>query len=180
MISAKKGNNNPSDEEIRLPSDSCAFEFAFSEAYFIYWIVDELHILFAEMNSIGEGWGAMLLQNPSLLEASKLEGFKTLWHAIKAICVALDAEVAEEEIIRVSFARKSRIKKGQAPMRDYHIVNLAKRHRIANPHGGHSGIKHRLHFRRGHWRHYEDHKTWIKWCLAGDAELGFIDKHYTV
>jgi hypothetical protein len=31
---------------------------------------------------------------------------------------------------------------------------------------------------RGHWRHYERHKTWIKWTLVGDPDLGFVDKHY--
>lgn len=35
-----------------------------------------------------------------------------------------------------------------------------------------------MHFRRGHWRHYQDHRTWIKWCLVGDPDLGFVDKHY--
>jgi len=29
-----------------------------------------------------------------------------------------------------------------------------------------------------HWRHFENHKTWIKWHLRGDPCLGFIDKHY--
>jgi hypothetical protein len=40
------------------------------------------------------------------------------------------------------------------------------------------GRKKRLHFRRGHWRHYETHKTWIKWMLVGDPDLGFIEKQY--
>lgn len=35
-----------------------------------------------------------------------------------------------------------------------------------------------LHFRRGHWRHYGEYKTWIKWMLVGDPELGFVDKMY--
>jgi hypothetical protein len=36
----------------------------------------------------------------------------------------------------------------------------------------------RLHFRRRHWRHFVNHKTWIKWTLVGDPDLGFIDKDY--
>ncbi len=38
----------------------------------------------------------------------------------------------------------------------------------------------RLHVVRGHWRHYEEHKTWIKWHLRGDPDLGFIQKHYSL
>lgn len=61
------------------------------------------------------------------------------------------------------------------------IVDLARRHRIANPaEPSGNGSRKRLHFRRGHWRHYESMKTWIRWCLAGDPDLGFIDKHYTL
>ena len=36
----------------------------------------------------------------------------------------------------------------------------------------------RLHFRRGHWRHYEDHKTWIRWQMVGNPDLGFVEKQY--
>jgi hypothetical protein len=28
------------------------------------------------------------------------------------------------------------------------------------------------------WRHFVSHKTWIKWTLVGDPDLGFIDKEY--
>lgn len=35
-----------------------------------------------------------------------------------------------------------------------------------------------MHFVRGHWRHYEVSKTWIRWHLRGDPDLGFIDKEY--
>ena len=38
----------------------------------------------------------------------------------------------------------------------------------------------RLHFVRGHWRRYEEHKTWIRWRLRGDPDLGFIDKSYRI
>jgi hypothetical protein len=36
----------------------------------------------------------------------------------------------------------------------------------------------RLHFRRGHHRHYENYKLWIKWQLVGNPDIGFIDKDY--
>ncbi len=165
---------NPSDEEIRLPSDSCIFEFSFPNLYVIYWINSASeHFIFSYMWKL---WSGAYSPVPHQFTIHKL-----LWSQIKALCVALDAEVAETEMIRApTFLNRKRIKKGRTPLNDYHVVNLAKRHKIANPHGGHSGTKYRLHFRRGHWRHYEDHKTWVKWCLAGDADLGFVDKHYTM
>ena len=171
---------NPSDEEVKLPSDSCIFEFTFPDACFVYWIENEKHMMFIRKGN-PYGWGAIYLSSSAKLNDSNLEGIKKLWREIKATCVALDAEVAYEEVIRApTFINKKRIKKGKIPLNDYHVVNLSKRHRISNPYGGHSGIKLRLHFRRGHWRHYEEHKTWIKWCLAGDPDLGFVDKHYTM
>lgn len=34
------------------------------------------------------------------------------------------------------------------------------------------------HIDRAIWRRFETHKTWIKWTLVGDPDLGFIEKHY--
>jgi hypothetical protein len=59
------------------------------------------------------------------------------------------------------------------------MIDLAKRHRVAHVGGASSGRhKKRLHFCRGHWRHYEKSKTWIRWCLKGDPDLGFVDAEY--
>lgn len=42
-----------------------------------------------------------------------------------------------------------------------------------------TGIKKRQHERRGHWRHFKNgKKTWIRNCLAGDPNLGFVSKDY--
>lgn len=104
---------------------------------------------------------------------------------MKAIIVALEAEVATSEIIRAPHKLNAkRERAGKLPLVDYHVVNLARRARPAPLDRGpydpdrEPGTRKRLHFRRGHWRHYEDHKTWIKWMLVGDPDLGFIDKHY--
>ena len=44
-----------------------------------------------------------------------------------------------------------------------------------------TGIKKKQHHRRGHWRFYKTgKKTWIKNCLAGDPNLGFIHKDYNI
>lgn len=98
---------------------------------------------------------------------------------INAICIALDSEAATTEVIRSpKNLNEKRIKNGKLPLFDYHIIDLSRKYRIGNRYGGHSGKKVRLHFRRGHWRHYETHNTWIRWCLVGDPDLGFIDKDY--
>jgi hypothetical protein len=101
---------------------------------------------------------------------------------IRSICIALDAEVAVTEVIRAPHRlNHQREKQGKKPVLDHHVVNLARRSRVEPlPSAGDREARWhpRLHFRRGHWRHFEDHKTWVRWCLVGDPDLGFIDKEY--
>ena len=99
---------------------------------------------------------------------------------IRAIAIALDAEVIETECVRApEKLNKAREKRGEPPLRDYHIVSLAQRHRAAPlPDHERRHRSPRLHFRRGHWRHYEEHRTWVRWTLVGNPDLGFIEKEY--
>ena len=100
---------------------------------------------------------------------------------IKAACIALEAEIAETEVVRAPHKlNRARIKRGKLPLSDYHIINLAHRSRVAPLLDRETTERNdpRLHFRRGHWRHFVSHKTWIKWTLVGDPDLGFIDKEY--
>lgn len=103
------------------------------------------------------------------------------WEQIRAICIALDAEVATHDLVRAPDAvNAKRGKAGKLPLYDYHVVKLRGRiTRQQHPYSG-SGTHRspRLHFRRGHWRHYDTHRTWIRWMLVGNPELGFIDKSY--
>lgn len=105
---------------------------------------------------------------------------------VKACCVMLDSQVAETTPQRVphrtNFAPKE-LADDQGPRNSYHVVSLARRSRAARlpPTTGSDAARRRrtrLHFRRGHWRHYEDHKTWIRWQLVGSPDLGFVDKEY--
>jgi hypothetical protein len=99
---------------------------------------------------------------------------------LRAVCAMLDAEIAEAEVIRAPYNRNAP-PKGRNPLPEisHHIVSLAKRHRVApRPEPHEKGTPKRLHFRRGHWRHYQTHKTWIKWQLVGNHNLGFVDKEY--
>ncbi len=101
---------------------------------------------------------------------------------IIATSIMLESEVAESEIVRAPHKlNKARQRRGERPLKDYHVVKLAKRHRTSplnQEYGGDKRRSPRLHFRRGHWVHYANHKTWRKWCLVGDVELGWVDKMY--
>lgn len=100
---------------------------------------------------------------------------------IRGACIALDAEVVTADIVRApSKLNASRLKRGAPPVQDFYVLNIARRNRAAALaiDGSTDQRKVRLHFRRGHWRHYETHKTWIRWTLVGDPDLGFLDKHY--
>jgi hypothetical protein len=100
---------------------------------------------------------------------------------IRGACIALDANIATTEIIKASpQIRKSRIASGKPAPYDFRVLTLKRRSTVdrdATPETTGSHV--RLHFRRGHYRHFSDNsKTWINWTLVGDPDLGFIDKHY--
>jgi hypothetical protein len=104
-------------------------------------------------------------------------------HQVRAASIALEAEVAETEVVRVPFKLNvARARRGQTKLSDYHVLNLANRKRYTRlPDDLVSGEKRRsprLHFRRGHRRHYENYFIWIKWQLVGNPDIGFIDKDY--
>jgi hypothetical protein len=101
---------------------------------------------------------------------------------IRAISIALDAEVAQANVVRAPH-RSNQPPRLRKPLPDYsyHVLSLARRSKAeraeVDPNAP-AGTRKRLHFRRGHWRHYQESKTWINWCLVGDPDLGFVDKHY--
>lgn len=100
---------------------------------------------------------------------------------IRAACISLDASVAEATPIRAPHALNSaRQRKHLCPVYDHHVLSIAKRTRAQPLLATGTDRRVRLHFRRGHWRHYETHKTWINWMLVGDPDLGFINKHYAL
>lgn len=117
---------------------------------------------------------------------------------IRAVCIMLDAKVAigERRSLATGGLNKKRIREGKAPLRDYHVVVLSKRLRGESTRDSEpTGVHRRLHWRRGHWRHFDTpggavryinndgitvSKTWINWQLVGDEMLGFVDKHYSL
>lgn len=194
---AFKGASGIEDSSPRLPYETCVFEFRISGRSVICIFFDR---------SIASNYLSISIDHESRLKSGEEQGASSpawiqcgeYWVSlaegpfqfelmdlvqsqVTAICIALDSEVATHEVVRAPAALNAkRTRSGKVPLSDYHVVDLARRHRLANPSGGESGAKHRLHFVRGHWRHYEEHKTWIKWHLRGDPSLGFIQKHYTL
>jgi hypothetical protein len=168
------------DGEIKLPYEMCAFEMRISGKTFIAVCVDDkagvfpadLHPMMVVIESGGHWF---------MLDFDK-RVMDFIWSQIRAACIALDAEVAISDVVRAPFKLNEKRKKlGKVPLSEYRVIDLARRHRVSNGiTGSGEGTKKRLHFRRGHWRHYETHRTWIRWCLVGDPALGFIGKHYAL
>jgi len=159
--------------DYQLPFENCAFEFRVSNRTVIVLASkDEQGVFMRTFYESKEGhW----------LNISTL-GYRQWEQKIQAICIMLEAEVAVREVQRVphKLAAK-RAATGKLPMYDFHTLSLAKRFRTScGAPGNATGAQKRLHFVRGHWRHYEEHKTWIKWHLRGDETLGFADKNYKV
>lgn len=186
---------------VKLPYDSCVFEFRVSGVRVLCATVqgeyDDIQIrcFFGVkgvwLSSSDYIWKSDNIQ--SVNDKSVKSGFvshrvsmaflKLLTEQIRVVCIMLDAEVATTELVRTpTNPQEKRRPSGKNIMKDYHVVSLSKRTRAALPVGEEfsrgSHTKRRLHFRRGHWRHYADHKTWINWVLVGDPDLGFVDKHY--
>jgi hypothetical protein len=163
--------------EIHLPDDICAFEFRVSDRHVIGFAIESDGILHTQIAvQVRKGWA--LFPREMYRDLRPLQDLIT--NQIRAIAIALDAEVATAPVVREPHRRnKERERQGLPPV-SYHVVNLARRQR-AEPlaQNDNESMRHvRLHFRRGHWRHFETFKTWIKWCLVGNPSLGFVDKHY--
>lgn len=180
--------------EVKLPAEFCAFEFRISGHSVIAIALELDGILYLQpMVQTAVGWTLLGYvrrrsdggwesdrSDEAAIRADKM--LSLIIDQVLAISVALDSEVAVTSTVRVDAKlNHARERRGQLPMFDYHVVSLAKRQRAAallDDHVPTPGRKKRFHFRRGHWRHYQDHRTWIKWMLVGDPDLGFVDKHY--
>jgi hypothetical protein len=175
--------------EFKLPYSVCIFDFQVNGMATTVIAIQDDHssdmaIALAVKTSLGWliPWTRPTKISADMLNATE-KGYMWLLpmfaRQVRAISIALDAEVAVTEVMRAPHSGKTSGGKHHLPPISYHVVSLAKRQRAAprldsQPTGRHM----RLHFRRGHWRHYEDSKTWIKWQLVGDPDLGFVDKHY--
>lgn len=120
-----------------------------------------------------------VVQSGQTIKEDKLEHLvELIGNQIRAACIALDADVATTTLVRETHSGDEPELK-DFPEYEFYTIGLAPRSRAEAlaSHGELKGTK-RLHFRRGHWRHFTASKTWVRWCLVGNPELGFIDKQY--
>jgi hypothetical protein len=168
---------------IKLPYPTCLFEFMVHGKCVIVMASDQnaegtsdrvRYLHFVEFEK--DKWFEC-----SETDEDMVKMFVGLREQIEAICVALDSQIADQEEVQPPVAiNKKRLKAGKLPLRSHHVVDLSKRFRSKRGTSeGESTRSVRLHWRRGHWRHYTDnHRTWINWMLVGNVDLGFVDKHY--
>ena len=116
--------------------------------------------------------------------SSESEFAVRIMNIISTAFALLEAEVCKlEKIEAPQKLNKKRLKNGNLPLNDYHVIQLGHQYQGYTPHGANDepSYRVRLHFRRGHWRKTTDSgKIWIKWCLVGDPALGFVEKHYQI
>jgi hypothetical protein len=167
----------------KLPFNQCAFEFRISDRTVVVLARQDeggpIHCLpFVQLTKCWTIGGTDIL-----LENDPTEGFYRLaLQQVRAVCIALDAEVASHDLIRAPHKLNAkREREGKLPLFDYRVVSLSRRARaqeLPRSAYGLSPTRKRLHFRRGHWRHYAESKTWVRWTLVGDPALGWIDHEY--
>jgi hypothetical protein len=181
--------------DFRLPYQECIFEFRIAGRRTCAGIASDgngmpEHCLFHVETKVGWALAAVyaISQGQWIAATDSKDMTAPLLNLIRdqvrAISIALEAKVATSEVVRAPYRlNQKREKSGKLPIFDYHAVSLARRVRILprEVQPGETGERHRsprLHFVRGHFRHYENHKTWINWFLRGDPDLGFVDKDY--
>lgn len=180
--------------DFQLPYPKCCFEFIISDhrvcalmgadgatedRYMIVFFQDgPVWIMVGPFMADGNNWEHAQVKNKSEI-AVPLANF--LHAHVRALCVSLEAEIAVADTTRAPHKLNSRlVSTRRQPSYDYREIRLARRPRPSALIDSAAGSPKRLHFRRGHWRHFSNHRTWVKWCLVGDPDLGFIDKHYSL
>lgn len=199
--SAFRGAGEYEGGEFRLPFEVCVFEFLISGHRMIVpaieWGDD---VLISPIMQTPRGWfsigipmnlstGAFnmpasrrlrpLTESEESNDGPEYDVFVFIADQIKAVCVALEAQVAEAQAVSApAKLNRARVKAGKPEISDHHVVYLSRRGTSNRQSDITAGTKKRLHFRRGHWRHYEDRRTWVRWTLVGNPDLGFVDKEY--
>ena len=171
------------DGELVLPYTWCCFEFRVSNRHVVYItgqnagneLGNGAGVVLVEC---ADGWGAVV----SRPEDTALIG-QMLALQVRAAVIALDAEVIKANVERAPYRlNRARQRRGDLPLYDYHTLSVVNRKRVLPSGEAVVGERRspRLHFRRGHWRHFENGKTWVNWTLVGDPDLGFVEKDYAL
>jgi len=175
--------------EFHLPFPRCCFEFQMGGRRVIAMLLeDEIVTLRPYIQTRGM-WisGLEYVHDDGLWRTNEgiaSDDEESIAHEIakqvRAVSIALEADAVEyEEQTQSEKVNAHRIKQGKPPFNSFHVIRIAAHRRVRREATVSQAKWHvRLHFRRGHWRHYANHKTWVKWMLVGDPDLGFVNKHY--
>ena len=165
-------NADFSDGDFVLPYEYCVFEFQ----------VSGRRVILLMGNPSGKVDQVLFIAGKGGFLAAKTyqKWMENLIRQARAACISLDAGVVVTEVMRADSAKNIvRERRNAPPISDYHVLMLRRQRASALPaSGAEPAYRVRLHWRRGHWRHFPTHKTWIKWMLVGSPDLGFVDKHY--
>jgi hypothetical protein len=163
--------------EFRLPYPVCAFQFTFDgRPVIIVGSEEDDRIDFFSVAKVKDTWALLELKDD---EAGTLE--KCMRDEIRALCIVLETEIAEETIIRAPHRlNAARVRRNRLPINDYSTIDLRQRHRYEAMGSDERRSSPRLHFRRGHWRHYSGFKSWVRWTVAGDPSKGILFSEYRV
>lgn len=160
-----------------LPFPACSFEFQVGPRRLILWtlqIEPGEAISMTALIEVGNDW-----VSPPYPGHEDYAVVQHCWDQVRAACVALDAGVAaHEEHAAPEKLNKKRARNGKPLIRSLMVVDLARKHKRASAKDSGVTSRKRLHFRRGHWRHLEESKTWVRWALVGDPSLGYVDHEY--
>jgi hypothetical protein len=177
--------------DFRLPFDHCCFEFNISGKCVCAFVTEpdatkKAITVFVETRScwvmpitvyhLHEGMWQPVVNGAD----DKCRDLPPLIAAqVRAICISLEADVAATETVeRPEKLNRARVRRGKQPLPPYRVLYLNHRPRAQAAEGEVHG-KVRLHFRRGHWRMVSEvRRTWVRWTLVGDPDLGFVDKEY--
>lgn len=168
--------------EYRLPYDRCAFEFDISGHRVILIEHQSLGSLLA-VHSVRH-WCAFLLGSdyspPQARETGLASIFQIAAENIRAMTIVLETGAARvQHVASAAALNRARVRSRKVPISAYNVVDPSRHRDPTNgEEGGAGGTGKRLHFRRGHKRRIVGGETWVKWTLAGNPSLGFIDKRY--
>jgi hypothetical protein len=166
-----------------LPFDHCAFEYRIGPpgSYLLAFATTDdrvrSHIAVADRPPFRiMHWGMTFDGDFQTLQDERIINFSAA--VVEATLIAMDSGVASAAARGCSDKlQKAREKRGKPRIDEYHVVDVVRRERNAHSGGG-AHASPRLHFRKGHWAHNDTKRWWVKWCMVGNPDLGFIDKHY--
>lgn len=168
------------DGDFPLPFDHCIFDFQFLGKHVLMLVKqgekESLIAFQSKPNWLVSDVGSF--GPPPTDDDEYAEMYGKMYLTVRSLCIALDAQVAESVVIREPSNGRHSPPLPQVTGNGYHVVHLSRRTRAPDAQVVEAGHRKRLHFRRGHWRHYSTFKSWVRWCLVGDPDLGFIDKEY--